>query len=655
MDKYKWVFKPNGGTATADNIAGKLFLNDYAPLVRESVQNSLDAAINKTEPVKVIYRFGKLHLSEHSSFYKLLEWVNGGMTKFPDEDKRAYKNLRNIKETLSSIKQKGVIHYLEVSDENTVGMDYTSDKRIQSKTRFYSFLKSLGNSSKPSNTSAGSHGVGKVVFQKISKINTIFVSSKSFEDNKELFEGMSELCTSLIDDVEYEYRGYFCMDDNQEPTMCRHDIPEQFRRDKYGTSVYVMGVTEDEESQKAYMRDIEKAVVDNFWLSILQGKLVVQIEDSVIEKDNIINLAEKVYNQPEQYNTQKSSDTRKFIEAVYLEGIDKKHIHITDSTIPELGEVHLYILKDKHGENCIQYMRETGMLIKVEKQPNYGFYGVFVCAGQSGNKNLRNSENAEHNQWNSNECEDEQDKKEARKAIAGINRFINNQLQNIFGGDSTGKSDISGAEDYLFMTVSSEDIDNPEMDVILGKPKTDEFQDKESSMQTTLFENSQVNNKKQERHGHIIIEQNDMASLNDEGNLQGGKTEESHDPSPGPVPPPGPVPVYHYNHDDGGVAGHFQKSINVKYRPVFQIENGVVYHYLYITPAENCSDATIELIVKGDEDDDNIFVVQSSHGIPKENKITGLSFEQNSKLKLKIKFEDNLPHPITLKAYEYKK
>ena len=59
MNRYHWSFKQNGGTANADNIAGKLFLNDYTPLVRESIQNSLDAAVSESNPVVVTYRFGK--------------------------------------------------------------------------------------------------------------------------------------------------------------------------------------------------------------------------------------------------------------------------------------------------------------------------------------------------------------------------------------------------------------------------------------------------------------------------------------------------------------------------------------------------------------------------------------------------------------------
>ena len=661
MNRYKWVFKPNGGTANADSIARKLFLNDYTPLVRESIQNSLDAAIEddngRAETVKVIFRFGKLDLPNNSPFFEILNWVKGGMEKFPNKDNRTYKNLHNIQEALELIKQRGEINYLEVSDENTTGMDYSTDKRKQAGTGFYSFVKSLGNSYKKRRISAGSHGVGKVVFQKISKLNTLFVSTKSLDDECEYFEGLSELSTSLIGDEEYEYRGYFCLDESQEPTTCREQIPVQFRRDTYGTSVYVMGVTGDKEHQKKHLREIEKAVVENFWLSILQKKLIVQIDDEIIEGDKIIELAEKVFGQPEVYKTSNSNDTRKYIEAVYLAKTDNKHIHITDSSKSELGEVHLYVLKDKKGDNCIQYMRGSKMLIKTENHPNYGFYGVFVCEGEKGNENLRNSENAEHNKWNSSECEDKNDKINARKAITQLNDFINKSLLNIFGGNSSGKSDITGAEEFLFMNVDSNEFEDPEMEVLLGK-QTGDIQKGDSPIQTTLFEDLQINENKQIRVGHVEIEKVDTASLDENGDLSGGRTDIPIEPMPAPDVPPKPIDNNNYIHDETGETGEtgvFIRPIKVRYRPFFQKEDGVIYHFISITSFEDCSDATVELIVKGEEEKENIYIEYCFPGKPEENKIKGLSFTKDKSLLVKIKFEDNLPHSISLKAYENKK
>lgn len=656
---HSWHFsKQEGGKANAGDVAEKLFRKSYAPLVRESIQNSLDVAVDKDTPVTVTFRFGQVELDKSSSFFELERWIRGGMELFPNENSRTFKNLTNVQSALETIKQSGVMHYLEVSDENTKGMDYTTDKRKQSDTRFCSFAQIEGYSTKSSKTSAGSHGVGKVVFYKISPLNTLFVSSKCADDEMELFEGISELCTSLDPDGETRYQatGYFCLDKNEEPTMQHDLIPEPFRRSAWGTSVYAMGVSADPEERAGYIREIEKAIVDNFWLSILHGKLIVRIEDKEIVGDEILSLADKVYNNPELYDTKGSIDPRPYIDAVAFEGTDKKHIHITETLDPELGLVHLYILKDKQGDNIIQYMRETRMLIKKERQSNYGFYGVFVCDGESGNINLRNSEDATHTKWSSAECEYEQDKLNAYRAIRRMNGFVDEQLINIFGGANTGKSDISGADEFLYMDVAFDEMEDPELEAVIGK-KNGEYQKEDSSSQTTLFDDIFFGKPKLEQRGHVSVEETTPATIDEEGDLHGGKTDVQHDPVPGPPPPPYPNDENNYSHDDEGKEGTFIRPIKVKYHPYFQKENGVIYHFISLTPEEDCDSASIEIIVKGDEDKDKdvIYIESASVGSPCENKISGLSFVKGQRMVVKVKFEDNLLHSLSLKAYENKR
>ena len=656
--EHTWNFSQQlGGKDNAGDVAEKLFLKDYAHLVRESIQNSLDVAISKDTPVKVTFRFGGIPLPSDSAFYELEKWVDGGMRMYSNPSNRSFKNLKNVKEALSEIKNTGVLYYLEVSDENTKGMDYTNVKSKQADTRFYSFAHSEGNSSKSSRTSAGSHGVGKIVFYKISKLNTLFVSSKCADNDQELFEGISELCTSLGTDGETKYQstGYFCLKQDEEPTTRHELIPELFRRTQYGTSVYAMGVTSDPFEQECGLRAIEKAVLDNFWLSILQNKLIVQIGDKEIKGDDILTLADTIYGSPDLYATNGSIDPRPYIDAVAFAESDKKHLLLTD-TLPDLGAVSLYILKDKQGDNYIQYMRETRMLIKKEKQPNYGFYGVFVCDGEIGNINLRNSEDATHTKWNSSECEDETDKLHARRAIQQMNKFIDEKLVDTFGGSGAGKSDISGAEEFLYMDVAYDELEDSEMETVVGKTNG-ELQNEESSSQTTLFDDIAFGKKKTEQHGYVSIDETTTASIDEEGDLQGGRSDHHHIPTPGPIPPPNPVDENKFTENEDGVSGHFIRTIRVKYRPYFQKENGVVYHFISLTPYEDCENATVEILVKGDEDKDKdmIFIKSVSTGTPYENKITNLSFSKGQKVLLKVKFEDNLLHSLSLKAYEDKR
>ena len=207
------------------------------------------------------------------------------------------------------------------------------------------------------------------------------------------------------------------------------------------------------------------------------------------------------------------------------------------------GQISPYVtdieLADGKLYDYIQYMRETRMLIKKEKQSNYGFYGVFVCDGEIGNINLRNSEDATHTRWNSNGCEDENDRIHARKAIQQMNKFIDAQLVKEFGGGNAGKSDISGAEEFLYMDVAYDELDDTELETVVGRTNG-ELQKDESSSQTTLFDDIEFGKKKLEQHGHVSIEEPTTATIDEDGELFGGKTDTPHIPTPGPVPPPVP-------------------------------------------------------------------------------------------------------------------
>ena len=112
-----------------------------------------------------------------------------------------------------------------------------------------------------------------------------------------------------------------------------------------------------------------------------------------------------------------------------------------------------------------------------------------------------------------------------------------------------------------------------------------------------------------------------------------------------------------YTEDEEGTEGHYIKPIHVKYRPYFQKEGNVIYHFISLTSNEDCDNATVEIIVKGDEDKDKdmIFIESVSPGVPFENKVTGLLLVKGQKVLLKVKFEDNLLHSLSLKAYEDKR
>ena len=86
----KWYFadQPLGGQDVGPNnaMAQNFKKHPYASLVRESIQNSLDAVADKSKPVRVVYSFKNMRWADYPEFYKIkglyryCPWMRGMAT-----------------------------------------------------------------------------------------------------------------------------------------------------------------------------------------------------------------------------------------------------------------------------------------------------------------------------------------------------------------------------------------------------------------------------------------------------------------------------------------------------------------------------------------------------------------------------------------------
>ena len=237
----------------------------YESLVRESIQNSLDAVQDRSKPVHVVFRWKRLTeancpglFSIRDHFQECINFWNNQPAKDKFEPKIRYIDENAV----------GGMFCLEVSDSNTSGMDYRPEDHS---CPFYSFVRSAGNSSKAMNSAGGSYGFGKAAYYNVSRISTVLVSTQTPE-GKNYFEGVSSICTHKYEGKKRTHVGYYDNNDG-EPVTDIDRIPKRFKRDEPGTSVFIAGVDQNEGYE-----DIVSAVLTHFWLSILEGKLTVSIK-----------------------------------------------------------------------------------------------------------------------------------------------------------------------------------------------------------------------------------------------------------------------------------------------------------------------------------------------------------------------------------------
>ena len=230
-----------GGIDQGPNEAiGDIFKKlPYSALVREAIQNSLDAAKSDDTPVIVTFKRSSVDTHNYPMFFQLSKHMMAckKFWKTEDANKRFDPMLACLEESWDLDR----IHYLEISDENTTGMGY---RKGSTSSPFYAFVKSIGNSVKQNTAKGGSHGFGKAAYFNASKIRTVLISSLT-EKGQYVFEGVSGLCTHEMGGQKREHYGFYTdarFGDSEEPITNKDDIPVRFVRKEVGTSAFILGV-----------------------------------------------------------------------------------------------------------------------------------------------------------------------------------------------------------------------------------------------------------------------------------------------------------------------------------------------------------------------------------------------------------------------------
>ena len=399
----------------------------YKSVVRESIQNSLDAKLKESvKPVIVNFNlktYSKDFLPTFSTIEKRIEecfeYAN-------NED-----DLEFLSTMIESFQNNTEYECMEISDYNTLGMEID--------TSYDSFANSRNISSKYSKGSAGSKGMGKAVYFASSYLQSILVSTKSV-NNDVIFQGITKIATHKVDGVEYSHKGFF--GDDMVPIQDANKIPSEFQRTESGTSIFIIGLKPDE----SRIEEMTKELLANFWLAIYEGDLIVKIENKQFDKESIYDEIKHRYKELDesgQYN--KFPNPRPYIETFI--GIQNGKRQVYQDKIDVIGDVRLVLAKNHNYPGRIAFYRKSKMLIFKDISYIYkGYCGLFICDDENGNEILKKLENAKHNEWNSGNW----DNPLANQAIRSYRNFVQKCV-----------NDFTEIEQCL-------DISIPELDRLLG-------------------------------------------------------------------------------------------------------------------------------------------------------------------------------------------
>ncbi len=247
--------------------------NKSEALVREFIQNALDAQRDDSDRVKVDITFDIISEGITSHYLKGLG---------PHLEKSGLKS-----DTFDMIEHKVLV----LEDFGTTGLDGETQRKEakanNQKSNFYDFWWSEGKSEKGGGN-IGSWGLGKTTYHMASDIKTFWGLTIRQDDKKELLMGKSLLKSHVLDGNLYHYSGKYKVGDN-EPisdekiiSKFKEDLPIR-RNSEEGFSVAIPLA-----DRNINLEAVTKYAIKHYFFAILNGELELEIRDLTEDDDPII-------------------------------------------------------------------------------------------------------------------------------------------------------------------------------------------------------------------------------------------------------------------------------------------------------------------------------------------------------------------------------
>lgn len=462
--RNKWKFVENGGGPELglDSADIETFKKDpIASLARETCQNSIDAKREGcTESVFVQFKSFKMKTKDIPGIKELKEEILECKNANNGKNEKYYERFSSMYNLL----EKNEIECLRISDFNTKGLEGVRD--YDREKAFYYLTKGNGLTTKVIGNSGGSKGIGKFASFVASTIQTVFYSTLN-ENNEKGYMGISKLASRPIKNSKNCTLGfgYFCRSDEVNPILEELVLDSEFKREEYGTDVYIIGFRKED----TWKKDIITKILESFMCAIEFGTLQVSVDDIVVNKDTLKDIV-----MDENYVstiTEKKNILGQYLALNNLNAIEKV------VEIEGYGNITLKLYEfDKLNES---YASKKCVMIRSPfmKITDFPISSVIPCSvmciihDNLLNKTLREIENPQHTEWETKRIDDTDKRREVKRLIKRLKEeikiFVNENLLN----GKNKEVDFENAGEFLPDLNENDAMALTEAEVIEKKPK----------------------------------------------------------------------------------------------------------------------------------------------------------------------------------------
>lgn len=442
-----WKFReiPSIEEPIFNNTLEKFYNIGIEGLVRENIQNSLDAKIPESDlPVEVIIETGIIKDEDVPG----MEEVRKHITSLKGENEYTNETIAHMQKEM----QKTEVPYLSFEDCNTKGLTGAEHgEAVQEGDTWgvYAYKKGVHfveEDRNIENVRGGSYGVGKIACNAASDIYMMIFSNCDQEGKKHI-GGTIQLIEHNLDHVNFRASGYLTREIQNVYYPFQNNVENGFssvfQKNTRGLKIVIPYL------RKQYLgvENVVHAVCDNFFIAILEKKLVVRVNDIEINDKEI----QDIIRDERFYKEQNPSEIKKDFTLLYVDTyIKKKPILIEVEDKKKKYNFKLFLQYSKNIKRArVAIVRDIGMKIEDKKVSSYvkaPFNGVLLPVSSTEDMFLKSLENESHTNLSSEHIKDVETQKNAKRFLNNINKKLGEKFNEILKKENPSNGEIDTSE-----------------------------------------------------------------------------------------------------------------------------------------------------------------------------------------------------------------
>ncbi len=413
-------------------------------LVRENIQNSLDGKLENSElPVVVTIETGKVKPQEIPGIDEIYEHIRS----LKGENEYTKETISHMQSCIDMTE----IPYISFEDSNTKGLSGAEhgEKATDEDTwGIYAYKKGVhhvANNTDWENIRGGSHGVGKIACNAASDLHIMFFANCD-RTGKEHLGGTIQLIEHAMGDSIYRSTGYFTRVVDNVYYPFENVFAPVFQKKTRGLKIVIPYLRQQFQDHGQIIR----SVCDNFFVAILEKKLIVQVDNTIISSNTIKELVEN----REIYVEQDYSEIKNNFTPLYIKTyLESQSLNCVVSDKEKDYRFRLYFTYNAEIKKArVAIIRGIGMKIEDKKISNYvnaPFNAIMIPETPQEDTFLKTLENESHTSLSYEHIKNPKIQSNAKRFINNITREMQKKFADYLK-DSSPTDGVMDTADVIY-------------------------------------------------------------------------------------------------------------------------------------------------------------------------------------------------------------